>query len=398
MECGALSWRPGGTNTSVVGYEVWKSTNSGSYILFQSVGAGVLYVDDVLGVSGTTQHYKIKALADRSGYDSGYSAVVLAKSNMPPSAPSSVSASPGLYESGNIVVSFPACTDVDGNLSHYQVQRRIQTAASGWGPWTNLNTNLQSTSMVDSPVVERGYRVQYRVRAHDNLGLTSAYVESIQVIRNSLPLVPVLVIPSDGDGIFNVRPIVRVQVSAEPDGTAQQLQVSVDGGAFTNLVSVASSGAVVSVQMPSALALGIHEIRLRMIDSLGAVSEAITVHVEVLATGYARVISKGAVVANESISHQSEIEQLYNQVNSIRSYYGLELIDVPALVGVHANLGAGNIGMFAAWGLQMKQLQEGIEQTWAVSGVSPVSWIACSGGMHPRADVVDQIRKQIERA
>lgn len=394
-----LSWNAaaGGTNTTVVSYEVYKTTGT-TYVLFATVTSDVLFVDDVIGPSGTAQLYKIKSIADRAGWDSGFSNVVTVKSNTPPTAPSSVNATPALYESGGITVSFPAAADMDGNLSHYQVQRRIQTEASGWGPWTNHTIELKGLSLVDHAEVERGQRVQYQVKTHDALGLVSAYTQSIQVLRNSLPPLPVILLPVGERIIYNVKPIIRVSVGAEVNGTTQSLQMAVDSGAFATMRTLPASGGVMPVQVTNALSYGLHTIKVRMMDNLGAVSEVASVEIDIRPTEYARGVEKGSVIANQSISHQAEIEQLYAQVNDIRNYYGYPKILVPDSVGDHVNVVAGNIGMFAAWGDQMRSLQVAIGETWASSGITPATWLVCKKGMHPSAAVVAQIRREIERA
>ncbi len=395
----SITWNAAanGTNVSVAGYEVWKSENNGAYALLTSLPANALTFSETIGPSGTTQAYKILAKGDRSGYDSGFSSVVTAKSNSPPSSPASVSASPPLYESGEITITFPACTDVDGNFSHYQIQRRIQTVASGWGPWTNLNTSFTETSISDEPSVERGMRVHYQVKAHDEMGLYSDYTQSIQIQRNQAPVKPVVLLPDSGKKTYNSRPHIRVQAFAEPDGTSQSLQISIDGGAFTSVRPVSYAGAVFTERIASVLGAGVHSIGLRMMDNLGAASDVETVNLDVRDSGYARVVVKGGVISDESTSHQDEIEQLFLQVNELRSYYGLTAISVPDKVGNMERVVAGNIGMFAAWGAQMNVLQTAIGETWQFSGITPATWIQCTPGMCPTAAIIEQLRSEIAR-
>ena len=395
----SISWTAGknGTNTQISGYDVYRSVGGAAYELYQSVAANVTSVSDVAGNSGVTVSYKVMSKADKAGYDSGFSSVASVKGNTPPTAPASLTTVPALFEAEQVTLTFPASTDVDNNLSHYQVQRRIQTVASGWGPWTNLNTNLTELTLVDTPTVERGMKVQYQVKAHDALGLYSAYTVGVQVQRNQLPIAPQILLPADGSGAYNLRPLVRVRATAEPDGTVQSLHMATDAGAFSKVKDVPSGAVDLSVQVPANLALGIHTLRFKMLDSLGAESGAITVDVEVLDTGYARAVSKGSVISDQSHSHQAEIQQLYQQVNELRAYYGLSAITVPPLVGNMENVAPGNIGMFAAWGSQMATLQGAIADTWPISGITPATWAKCTAGMPPAAAVISQIRSEISR-
>lgn len=383
-----------GTNNPIASYDVYRSVNGGTYAFLKNVLTAS--ATDTVGASGTVYAYKVITKGEIAGYDSGFSGVASVKSNTAPTIPASVSASPALYESGNVAISFPTSTDVDGNLSKYVVQRRIE-GAGGWGAWTDLNTNLTVLSMNDVPSVGRGYRVQYRVKAVDARGLESAYRDSGVVQRNRVPLAVSIAYPTNGKVTYNRRPYLKVSVSAEPDGQAQTIQYAVDSGSFTALQSVVSGAGVYVVRIHSELAYGLRTIKIRMVDSQGAVGGEVSVDVYVLDTAYARQIASGSVIADEMVSHQAEVLQLYAQVNGLRTYYGLNAISVPALVGNRVNVGAGNIGMFAAWGVQMKALQNAIQSTWALSGISPVSWIACTAGMYPRASVIAQIRNEIVR-
>ena len=100
--------------------------------------------------------------------------------------------------------------------------------------------------------------------------------------------------------------------------------------------------------------------------------------------------------ANAGISHQTEIYQLYQQVNNMRTYYGLSPIAIPSLVGDHANPGVGHIGMFAAWGNQMMTLRSSLGDTWPINGISAMTWVPCMNGMYPLASVINQIRDRIQ--
>lgn len=396
-----LSWSgaQNGTNVTIAGYDIYVSIDGGSYSLLSQQGASVSSISVTSNAnSGSTQSYKIKTIANKSGYDSGFSSVVQLKTNTAPTAPQTVNLSHALYESGNLTISFSAGGDVDGNLSHYQIQRRIQTSASGWGSWTNLVTDLTTLSYNDTPSIERGYGVQYRVKSHDALGLYSDYKESAVCYRNQLPITPAIVYPANGSSTYNTKPTIRVSTQAEPDSTAQFLQVAIDSGGYVDLVQAPTAGGNATGTLASALSIGTHTLKFRLRDNLGAVSGEVSTSITVKATDYTRTIAKGGIIANDSISHQAEIKQLYEQINEIRAYYGLSAIAIPTLVGSYENVAAGNIGMFAAWGSQMMALQQAITDTKAKSGLSNISWQSCTNGMYPKADIINQIRNEIVKA
>lgn len=433
-----ISWSgaESGLNNAISKYEVYKLIGGETYSLFKTVLANVSSVTDVVGDSGVSFSYKVKTIGTKVGFDSGFSIVKTVKSNTAPTKPLQLMATPALYESGGITLTFPTSSDVDGNLSHYQVQRRLQSIASGWGSWTNLNTDLKALTLTDYPIIDRGGKAQYQVKAHDALGLYSDYVQSIQVVRNSTPMAPVEGFPSSNKSTYNRNPYFRVYAPPEPDGTGQTLQMAIDAGEYTNISSVPSGGSNVRTRAGANLSVGAHTIKFRTVDATGGVGPALTLTVNILSTDYARELTVGNVIAkkgshfiedifvsaegayngdnaefgaghtfagdvfevtgNAGISHQTEIYQLYQQVNNTRTYYGLSPIAIPSLVGDHANPGVGHIGMFAAWGNQMMTLRSSLGDTWPINGISAMMWVPCTNGMYPLASVINQIRDRIQ--
>lgn len=386
-----------GQNNPITKYQVWKSAGGGSYVLFQETAESS--VQDAAPAAGITNSYKIKTIGTEAGYDSGLSAAVSVKGNTDPVMPGSVSVTPSIYESGNIQITLTAGSDVDGNLDHYEVQRRISTVA-GWGAWEDISTALKVLSMVDAPTVGRAYKVQYQVCSVDALGRKSGYRASTEIVRNSVPVMPAVNAPVNGSSAYNLRPYVAVALSAEPDNQYQTVQLAIDGGSWASIGNLTSIGGVARYRLASALSAGAHVLKIRALDSLNAPSAEVTVNITVVASSWARTItaltSKIGNKAGEVVtSHQADILELYAKVNAVRAYYGLAAIMVPDAVGDNPlNAGAGKIGMWSAWKGQMQALQTAIGATCAVSGAAAIAWESVPS--YPKASVINQIRSAIE--
>lgn len=107
----------------------------------------------------------------------GTSSAIIAYSNdqlnSPPTTPGSITAPAEVYPGDNFIVGWEASTDPDGNLSGYDVQRSYD----GSSTWAAVVSGTSSTSITTS--VEYGHTsVQYRVRARDSSGATSAWRNS----------------------------------------------------------------------------------------------------------------------------------------------------------------------------------------------------------------------------
>lgn len=105
------------------------------------------------------------------------SSVIIAYSNdqenHSPTTPGSITVPAEVYPGDNFTVEWGASTDPDGNLSGYDVQRSYD----GSSTWVSVASGTTSTSIITS--VEDGHtNVQYRVRARDSSGATSAWRSS----------------------------------------------------------------------------------------------------------------------------------------------------------------------------------------------------------------------------
>lgn len=109
-----------------------------------------------------------------------------------------------------------------------------------------------------------------------------------------------------------------------------------------------------------------------------------------------RKISSIAVTYRTIYSHQAEIEQLYDYVNTCKAYYNLSAIVVPESVGEdYSNAGSGKIGMFAAWGSQMLALYNAMKAVYQITGKTAPD-LVITAGMPPTASIINALRTMIE--
>lgn len=279
--------------------------------------------------------------------------------NRLPSAPSGVEATPTLYESGNIVLSWPACTDPDGNLAGYQIQQQLSADGSTWGDWADVMQVSENTAAV-SPSVNRGQYVRFRVRSVDTLAAASSWAVSSSVRRNRVPDAPVILCAGNLDRVSS-SPVFAATAETEPDGESMTVQYMIEAQngaqelAWTDAGILPSSGGKAAFRGNLVLETGIHRLLVRLVDASGGVSASASAAFTVGTIDWTRTIAPGSVIADETISHRADITELLTQVNLCRARVGLETITLPGMVGA-----------FADWQKQMTALRGGVKDCYTV--------------------------------
>lgn len=139
----------------------------------------------------TTVQFRVKSY-DTQNAESSYleSQVYNIKNNTPPTTPTNLVV-PSLIVSNEVTrISWNASTDVDGNLTGYEVHRRLYQG-SAWGEWTQIYTG--ANTYYDDTITETGYtQAQYQVRAYDADNDYSAWATStaVTVTDNKPPTKP----------------------------------------------------------------------------------------------------------------------------------------------------------------------------------------------------------------
>jgi fibronectin type 3 domain-containing protein len=158
----ALSWTaPASGGSAITGYRIYRSTSTGTEVLFTSVGTATSYTDTAVA-NGTTYFYQVTAL--NSVGEGARSNEASARPTAPASAPSA----PTLTSSaGNATVTLTWNAPADGGsaITGYRVYRSTSTGTetlfASVGPST--------TSFTDSTVTNGGTYF-YQVSALNNVG------------------------------------------------------------------------------------------------------------------------------------------------------------------------------------------------------------------------------------
>ena len=209
-----------------ISYQVYRgimqaSGNFGDTVLLGET-TSTSYKDSPSMQRGSKINYSVFAV-DTLGASSGAVSNVVTR-NSSPSAPKNVTATPALYESGGITLTWTASTDPDGNLAGYYVQRQLSADGATYGDWSDVET-VQSPPVQLTPNMSRGTFVRYRVQSYDALGAASGLTESNPVRRNRVPAAPALYGTS---GLINLpfRPCFAISAPSEPDGEGMQVQAA----------------------------------------------------------------------------------------------------------------------------------------------------------------------------
>lgn len=170
---------------NLAGYKVERSTNGGSSwsqiyqgTARQTTNAVAFGTDSVM--------YRVKAY-DNEGLESGYrtSSQVEVVNNNAPSAPPAISVPNEVKGGEQLVVSWTAASDSDGNLSGYILER----ATNGGSSYTQV---FKGNALSFTDTITKGWTsVRYRVKAYDSYEAESGYTTSPErtVDNNTAPTI-----------------------------------------------------------------------------------------------------------------------------------------------------------------------------------------------------------------
>ena len=221
--------------TSLVRYmkRSGQSTFSEQTTLISSQTTATSFTDTIPSDAGGAQIYYYLAFTDNVGatqYKQSSTATVY--TNTAPTAPGSLLVSGDLYGSvatggGNVTISWTASSDVDGNLSGYELEKQ-----ENGGSWTQIYKG--SAREYSTTVTEGLSTIRYRVRAYDSMGATSSYTTgtAYTVNNNKAPVITIKNIVTDGSiGVFDQTtgaPVLAYTVT-DPENTVMTVEEYLDG-------------------------------------------------------------------------------------------------------------------------------------------------------------------------
>ncbi len=386
-----------GTENGITGYEFSARESAdngatwGAYSVIKTISTastGFLTTLPPPGTRGNIWDYRVRTMgAAGVDYYSPYKAIGQIRKNRLPISPTSFAATPFLTEDGSISLAWSGEADVDGNIKHQKIQYAVKPAGGSYGAWADLKTATGSNTTT-AQTLNRGAKIRFQTKSVDKLGAEAdTWKASNEVERNSTPATPSILFPGAGKTIYNVQPYVGLSIGSEPNGQAQTLYYSVDGGAEVSAGAVAAG--TKKMRMPT-LTAGARTLRFWLKDSQGASSGQTAVTVTVAANTYARAIAQGTLLWDENAGHRAsnELMDLKTRVNQVRSFYGLAAISLP----YEGTTGGNTIKHFHTWMANAQALQQGLADTCAVSGATVPTWLTRTSNA-PSAGIINQIRQ-----
>src|SRR5699024_8997204 len=147
------------------GYKLEKSTNGGGSWSQIYQGSALSKTDTISGI--TQVMYRVKAY-DSEGLESGYRTGSNIGIRFKPTTPSSIYVPSEINDGQEVIITWGASTDTNGNLSGYKLEK----STNGGTQWSQIyqGLNLSYTDTVSGVT-----QVCYRVKAYDSTNLESNY-------------------------------------------------------------------------------------------------------------------------------------------------------------------------------------------------------------------------------
>jgi hypothetical protein len=406
-----LSWSgaSGGAGNAITSYEIQYSDSTdnsdwGDWIALTTVSTSA--TSSILSVSpsSTRGNYRrfgirTRGAAGESFYSDWTVSSNTVRRNTLPTPPTSFTATPTIYESANVTLSWSGTIPGTSAIKQYVIQRSTSTDGINWSAYEALTivvSNATSGTYITSASQIAGTYTRYRISVTDTLDAVSGYVVSGNVKKNSPPTAPAIVCPVSGSSGYNTTPRFMITTGIEPDGQTQIVEVKIDTGAWVNSVdnsemfSVSGylGNGVKTVYRAPTLTIGTHTVTVRCLDSdIGSSSPEVVRTFTVLPSPFE------TITANETYVKATHIQTLRNAVNTIRSYYNL-----PSAIW-NEDIVAGKTAV-KNWPFHIMELRKAIESvitainSFASSptfDIPPITWIPIGTG-RPRADVMQQIQ------
>lgn len=394
-----LSWAgstPGNIN-SIIGYEILYAESAdgsswGAWTALKTVSTSGTSGSTSVTISPTRGYYRkylIRTLGSAgSAYYSAWVESASVRRNSAPSAPSSISATPSLYESGGVTITWAGASDADSNIAAYELQRAISLdiANSVWIDWADINANITGSVATDTPNVARGQYAGYRVRAKDIFGVTGIYTDPVYIQKNQTPFAPAINHPVAGKTTYNPRPRVLVTVAFEPDS---QLQTITASGYAVSGAGLHAQGKQLILQRVTSANAGEVQAVVVPTDTQGAAGASTT-----RTTTYTEPVWTDPLHAGGTRVRAAHINEIRAAVNVMRDYYGMSAYSWASVITARTT-------SLSDWAGHVAEIRTAIEQVaayvnaWdstATTGrITLPAWVAIKS-KKPQADVMSQLR------
>lgn len=245
-------------------YSVLLSKNGGAYVSVASSLSANTYKHDISNDSeGTIYKFKVEA---KDSFNVTATSIESEEFFKPitPSVPSFVFPAAEIKED-NFEVKW-SLSNFHSLKGHYVVEKKINS-----GSWVSAIANLTLTSFVfDITSINRGDSVQFRVKAVNEAGQSSAWTTSNSVKRNRLPSAATNIKPTD-TYLLNVITF-QWDASIDPDGHAinYELYISKNEGNYIHIGSTTNTSFKWAIPGNDAGETS-YRLKIESIDSLGGI-------------------------------------------------------------------------------------------------------------------------------
>jgi len=407
-----LSWSGAlaGSGNSIVGYELqysdsednsyWSAWQALAIVNTSSTSASLPVAPPE--ARGSYRRFQVRTRGSAGeGYYSPWKSSGSVRKNILPSPPSVFTASPEVYETNQVTLSWSGI--VAGSSAIVQTVLQVATSTNG-GPWSvyallnTVNGSNSSGLLVVTPSDTPRVLTRYRLCVVDALGGVSAYVHS-NVVRKLSPPAPPVVLAPQGEGVsYNKNPRFLLR-TGDASGFQQALSVRMDAGEWEDSSSAPecfspsgylSENVAVVYRHPETQA-GRKTVAFR------AFAQGIAVPgVEVTRSFMLLDLPLEDIRANETYVKAAHIQALRTAVNGVRSYYGMaEIVWAEEII-------AGKTSI-RNWTFHVLELRKTIEQIIeriqsfapdSTLGLSIPDWVPITPG-RPKAAVMLQLRELI---
>jgi hypothetical protein len=410
-----LSWSgaSNGAGNTISSYEIQYSESSdgstwGTWMALTTVATTATSGSVSVSPSATRGNYRRFQVRTRgtagADYYSGWKVSTNSvRKNTLPTAPTSFSASPSIYEVNTVTLAWSGAAPGTSAIRQYVLQQGTSLDGSSWTAYETLTTVVTDAtfgSYLAAASAVPGTYTRYRISVTDVLGAVSAYAVSNTVKKNSPPAAPTITAPKTGSVTYNLSPRFFITTGAEPDGQTQKVCVKIGVGdwqdSVNNTALFSQSGYIGNVvktvfQAEGALPVGSITVTFRCLDNgIESAGPDVSRTFSILPSPF------DTITANETKVKAEHIRAIRDAVNNVRNYYGLAAVNW----GESVVAGKTTIKNWPYHILEIRTALEGVIDfinqfdTVSTFDVPEVDWLPLGTG-RPSAAVMRQIHDLI---
>jgi hypothetical protein len=390
----------GGAGNAITGYEVqYQNSSDGSYWGNWTFYGTMPTTDGFYAVEvnapptrGSYRRFRVRTKGTAG--EQYYSQWVISNSyrkNLLATPPTTFTASPLVYESGNISLVWSGTVAGTSAIKRYVIQQSASDNNSAWSDWATLTTVTTSDTSGNATVTPPATwkYLRFRISVTDSLSGVSPYTTSNSIKKNIPPLPVIIEAPKAGGVTYNRTPRLLIQTQAELDGLPQTIYVTATDGRVYNskdnpaMFSTSGSSAtgIKTVFTNPRSVFAAYNISVVCKDEY-SYGTAVTRTFRISQTNF------DTITANTTHVKARHITDLRFAVNNVRGYY-----DLPVYAWEHEIIpGRTNAAYWVYHVIELRAAIQGVVDKINTFGtiIPKISWLPLGNG-RPRADVMAQL-------